>query len=564
MNAQKILECVPNFSEGRDVSVIRDIESAISAVAGVRLLHTDMGKATHRTVISFAGSPEAVVEAAVQAIRAAASRIDMQRHQGAHPRMGATDVCPLIPIRGMSLEEASRYAVMLARRVGEELAIPVYLYEASASAPHRRNLADIRSGEYEGLEEKMKQAEWKPDYGPETFQPRVGATVIGAREVLVAYNVNLNTQSVALANAIAYDVREAGRPLKDPTTGKLVRDASGEVRRTSGMCPGVKAIGWYIPEYGFAQVSMNLANLGKTPLHEAFEACRKAADAYGVLVTGSELVGLVPERAMTEAGRYFLKKQKRSTGVGDQGLVQVAIQSLGLNSLAPFDPKERIIEYMLEDKSNPLVAMSLTEFARETASENPAPGGGSVSACVGAFGISLGAMVANLSAHKRGLEQHYDRFCAAAEAAQARMQQLLDLVDEDTRAFNAVLSAYRMPKQTPEEKKSRKKAIRSANLYAMEIPLRTMQIAEACLDTVAEMVEFGNQNSITDACVGALCLRTAVQGAAMNVRINALTIDDEEEKARFLKTTAEIEQIAGEKVEKILTTLKEKFQLDRI
>ena len=307
MNAQKILECVPNFSEGRDVSVIRDIESAISAVAGVRLLHTDMGKATHRTVISFAGSPEAVVEAAVQAIRAAASRIDMQRHQGAHPRMGATDVCPLIPIRGMSLEEASRYAVMLARRVGEELAIPVYLYEASASAPHRRNLADIRSGEYEGLEEKMKQAEWKPDYGPETFQPRVGATVIGAREVLVAYNVNLNTQSVALANAIAYDVREAGRPLKDPTTGKLVRDASGEVRRTSGMCPGVKAIGWYIPEYGFAQVSMNLANLGKTPLHEAFEACRKAADAYGVLVTGSELVGLVPERAMTEAGRYFLK-----------------------------------------------------------------------------------------------------------------------------------------------------------------------------------------------------------------------------------------------------------------
>ncbi|MCC6752499.1 MAG: glutamate formimidoyltransferase [Saprospiraceae bacterium] len=564
MNAQKILECVPNFSEGRDESVIRDIETVIAAVAGVRLLHTDMGKATHRTVVSFAGSPEAVVEAAFQAIRVAASRIDMQRHQGAHPRIGATDVCPLIPIRGMNLEEASQYAQRLARRVGEELGIPVYLYEASASAPHRRNLADIRSGEYEGLEEKMKQAEWKPDFGPQHFQPRVGATVIGAREVLVAYNVNLNTQSVALANAIAYDVREAGRPLKDPQTGKLLRDAAGEVLRSPGMCPGVKAIGWYIPEYGIAQVSMNLTSLGQTQLHEAFEACRKSAEAYGVLVTGSELVGLVPASAMTEAGRHFLKKQRRSTGVGDVELVRVAIQSLGLNSLAPFHPKERIIEYMIQDQPNPLVAMSLAEFARETASENPAPGGGSVSACVGAFGISLGAMVANLSAHKKGLEQHYERFCSAAEVAQSRMQELLNLVDEDTRAFNAVLAAFRMPKQTPEEKKARKKAIRSANLYAMEIPFRTMQIAEACLDIVAEMVEIGNQNSITDACVGALCLRTAVQGAAMNVRINSLTIDDEEVKARFLQKTTEIEQIAGEKVERILATLREKFQLDNI
>ncbi|HEX5624890.1 MAG TPA: glutamate formimidoyltransferase, partial [Saprospiraceae bacterium] len=442
MKAPKIIECVPNFSEGRDESTIQALRDAVSRVSGVRLLHVDPGKSTNRTVFTFAGAPEAVIEAAFQAISVAAQKIDMRNHKGEHPRMGATDVCPLIPISGISMEETVVYAKKLAERVGNELGIPVYLYEAAASAPHRRNLAEIRSGEYEGFEEKMKLPEWQPDFGPKQFNARSGATVIGARDFLIAYNVNLNTRSVKLANEVAYDIRENGRPQKDPVTGKFLKDSNGEILRTPGACKSVKAIGWYIEEYGLAQVSMNLTNMHSTPLHEAFEACRRSAESLGMLVTGSELVGLVPKRALMEAGQYFLKKQKRSLGVPDDECIEIAIQSLGLNALGPFDPKTRIIEYMLEEKSNKLVDLRLDQFIQETVSESPAPGGGSVSAYVGALGAALGGMVANLTAHKKGYEDQFAFFSEQAVIAQEKIKELLFLVDEDTKAFNAILEAF--------------------------------------------------------------------------------------------------------------------------
>lgn len=559
MKALKIIECVPNFSEGQDEKLIEALSKAIEHTEGVRLLHVDPGKSTNRTVVTFAGNPDAVIEAAFQAIKLASELIDMRFHKGEHPRMGATDVCPLIPISGISMEETVAYSKKLAARVGSELSIPVYLYENSATHPSRNNLADIRSGEYEGLEEKMKNPDWQPDYGPKSFNPKSGATVIGARDFLIAYNVNLNTKSTKLANEIAFDIRENGRPVKDPQTGKLIKNQQGEILRTPGTCKSLKAIGWYIDEYGQAQVSMNLTNMLETPLHKAFEECRKSADRLGLVVTGSELVGLVPKKALLDAGVYFMKKQNRSLGISEEELIDLAIQSLGLNSLALFEPQKRIIEYMLEDKTNKLVDLSLKKFAEETASESPAPGGGSVSAYLGALGASLGAMVANLTAHKKGYEDRLEFFSGYGVQAQEKIKELLFLVDEDTKAFNAIMEAFRLPKNTTEEKSVRKKAIRKANVYAIEIPLKTMETAASCLPLLRAMIENGNPNSISDAGVGALCIQAAVSGAALNVQINAASLDDEAKKAAYFEKAETIETRTGVEVKELIITIKKKI-----
>ncbi|MEI2696517.1 MAG: glutamate formimidoyltransferase [Saprospiraceae bacterium] len=559
MKALKIIECVPNFSEGQDEKLIEALSKAIEHTEGVRLLHVDPGKSTNRTVVTFAGNPEAVIEAAFQAIKLASELIDMRFHKGEHPRMGATDVCPLIPISGISMEETVAFSKKLAARVGSELSIPVYLYENSATHPSRKNLADIRSGEYEGLEEKMKNPDWEPDFGPKTFNPKSGATVIGARDFLIAYNVNLNTKSAKLANEIAFDIRENGRPVKDPQTGKLIKNQHGEILRTPGTCKSLKAIGWYIDEYGQAQVSMNLTNMQETPLHKAFEECRKSADRLGLVVTGSELVGLVPKKALLDAGVYFMKKQNRSLGISEEELIDLAIQSLGLNSLALFEPQKRIIEYMLEDKTNKLVDLSLKKFADETASESPAPGGGSVSAYLGALGASLGAMVANLTAHKKGYEDRLEFFSEYGVQAQVKIKELLFLVDEDTKAFNAIMESFRLPKNTAEEKSIRKKAIRKANLYAIEIPLKTMETAASCLPLLRAMIENGNPNSISDAGVGALCIQAAVSGAALNVQINAASLDDEVKKAAYFEKAETIETKTGIEVKELIITIKKKI-----
>lgn len=559
MKALKIIECVPNFSEGQDEKLIEALSKAIEHTEGVRLLHVDPGKSTNRTVVTFAGNPDAVIEAAFQAIKLASELIDMRFHKGEHPRMGATDVCPLIPISGISMEETVAYSKKLAARVGSELSIPVYLYENSATHPSRNNLADIRSGEYEGLEEKMKNPDWQPDYGPKSFNPKSGATVIGARDFLIAYNVNLNTKSTKLANEIAFDIRENGRPVKDPQTGKLIKNQQGEILRTPGTCKSLKAIGWYIDEYGQAQVSMNLTNMLETPLHKAFEECRKSADRLGLVVTGSELVGLVPKKALLDAGVYFMKKQNRSLGISEEELIDLAIQSLGLNSLALFEPQKRIIEYMLEDKTNKLVDLSLKKFAEETASESPAPGGGSVSAYLGALGASLGAMVANLTAHKKGYEDRLEFFSGYGVQAQEKIKELLFLVDEDTKAFNAIMEAFRLPKNKTEEKSIRKKAIRKANLYAIEIPLKTMETAASCLPLLRAMIENGNPNSISDAGVGALCIQAAVSGAALNVQINAASLDDEAKKAAYFEKAETIETRTGVEVKELIITIKKKI-----
>lgn len=559
MKALKIIECVPNFSEGQDEKLIEALSKAIEHTEGVRLLHVDPGKSTNRTVVTFAGNPDAVIEAAFQAIKLASELIDMRFHKGEHPRMGATDVCPLIPISGISMEETVAYSKKLAARVGSELSIPVYLYENSATHPIRKNLADIRSGEYEGLEEKMKNPDWQPDYGPKSFNPKSGATVIGARDFLIAYNVNLNTKSTKLANEIAFDIRENGRPVKDPQTGKLIKNQQGEILRTPGTCKSLKAIGWYIDEYGQAQVSMNLTNMLETPLHKAFEECRKSSDRLGLVVTGSELVGLVPKKALLDAGVYFMKKQNRSLGISEEELIDLAIQSLGLNSLALFEPQKRIIEYMLEDKTNKLVDLSLKKFAEETASESPAPGGGSVSAYLGALGASLGAMVANLTAHKKGYEDRLEFFSDHGVQAQEKIKELLFLVDEDTKAFNAIMEAFRLPKNTTEEKSVRKKAIRKANVYAIEIPLKTMETAASCLPLLRAMIENGNPNSISDAGVGALCIQAAVSGAALNVQINAASLDDEAKKAAYFEKAETIETRTGVEVKELIITIKKKI-----
>lgn len=528
---QKILECVPNFSEGRDPEVIRQITAAIEAVDGIRLLDVDPGKATNRTVVTFVGPPEAVVEAAFQGIRQASLLIDMSKHSGAHPRMGATDVCPLVPVSGISLEEAAIWAAELGRRVGQILEIPVYLYEAAATRPERRNLASIRAGEYEALPEKLADPAWAPDFGPARFNPKTGATVIGARDFLIAYNVNLNTTSVRRANSVAFDVREQGRVLRDgdPVSGPILKDQDGEPIRQPGTCKAVKAIGWFIEEYGIAQVSMNLTDIAVTPLHIAFEEACKSAESRGMRVTGSELVGMTPLRVLLDAGRYFLHKQKRSAGVSESELLRIAIKSLGLDDLAPFDPQQKVIEYKLRQaSSNPLVAMNLERFADETASESPAPGGGSISAYVGALGAALAAMVANLSSHKRGWDDRWETFSEWAEKAQSLKTGLLLMVDEDTRAFNAIMEAMQLPKDTAEDRQKRSAAMEAATRYAIEVPLRTIELAMATFEPIRAMVETGNPNSISDAGVGALCARAAVHGAALNVHINASGLKDKE------------------------------------
>lgn len=513
----QLIECVPNFSEGNDLNLIKQITNEIESVEGVRLLNVDPGKATNRTVVTMVGEPAAVIEAAYRAIKKAGELIDMSKHKGEHPRMGATDVCPLIPIANISMEETAKYAQQLAKRVGEELNIPVYLYEAAQPNKERNNLSVIRAGEYEGFFKKIKEPQWKPDFGPAEFDAKRGGTVIGARDFLVAYNINLNSTSTRRANAIAFDVREAGRNIE--VDGKKVNQP--------GTLKSVKAIGWYIEEYGVAQISMNLTNINITPVHIAFdEVCTKAT-ARGIRVTGSELVGLIPLKAMTDAGKYFLQKQKRSTGVSEKELIKIAIKSMGLDELGPFKPEERIIEYMLNDKtSNRLVSMTLTDFANETASESPAPGGGSISAYVGALGISLGTMVANLSSHKKGWDERWAEFSDWAEKGEQYKSELIKLVDADTAAFNKIMQAFALPKATPEEKAARTQAIQEATKYAIEIPFKVMETAYASMEVIKQMVIEGNPNSVTDAGVGALCARSAVIGAYMNVRINGTGYND--------------------------------------
>lgn len=528
-HVQPLVECVPNFSEGRDLSVIRQITDEIEAVEGVTLLDVDPGKDTNRTVVTFVGAPEPVCEAAFRAIRKASEVIDMSKHTGEHPRMGATDVCPLIPVAGLTMEETVEYARSLAERVGKELPIPIYCYEYAAFSDKRRNLAAIRAGEYEALKEKLTKPEWKPDFGKAEFNPRAGATVIGARDFLVAYNINLNTTSIRRANAIAFDVRERGRVLRDgdPITGPIVKDANGDPINIPGTLKSVKAIGWFIEEYGVAQISMNLTNLNDTPVHVTFdEVCRKA-DERGIRVTGSELVGLIPLKAMLDAGRYFLRKQQRSTGVSDAELIRIAIKSMGLDELKPFDPRAKIIEYAIIDRSKrKLVDMTVTDFVFETASESPAPGGGSVSAAVGALGAALATMVANLSSHKRGWDNRWEEFSDWAEKGKACHDQLLALIDQDTDAFNAIRAASGLPKGTGAEQQTRSQAIEQATRNAISIPFRVMEVAFRSMEVIKAMAEIGNPNSVSDAGVGALCARTAVMGAYLNVRINSAGLKD--------------------------------------
>ena len=514
---QQLIECVPNFSEGNDLLLIKQITDCIETADGVKLLNVDAGKATNRTVVTFVGSPEAVVEAAFLAIKKAGELIDMRTHKGEHPRMGATDVCPLIPIAGISLEETAAWARRLAKRVGEELNLPVYLYEAAQSDKERSNLSVIRAGEYEGFAQKILLPEWKPDYGRAIFDEKRGATVIGARDFLIAYNINLNTTSTRRANAIAFDVREAGRNVEE----------NGVKVNKPGSLKSVKAIGWFIEEYGIAQISMNLTNLAVTPLHVAFEEVCKSANARGLRVTGSELVGVVPLQTMLDAGKYFLTRQQRSTGVSEKELIRIAIRSLGLNELSTFVPEERIIEYRLSDAaSQTLIGLSLQNFADETASESPAPGGGSIAAYAGALGAALTSMVANLSAHKKGWDDRWAEFSDVADRAQQCKAQLLKLVDADTAAFNKIMDAFSLPKQSAEEKQLRSKAIQTATKHAIEIPLQVMQAAALAMPLAKAMVQQGNPNSVSDAGVAALCIRAAVMGAFMNVRINAAGYKD--------------------------------------
>lgn len=517
---KKIIECVPNFSEGRDLNIIKQITDVIEATEGVRLLNVDPGKGTNRTVVTFVGDEHSVVEAAYAAIAKAAEIIDMRKHKGEHPRFGATDVCPFIPIANATMEDCIACAKKLGERVGKNLNIPVYLYEYAASAPHRKNLASVRAGEYEGIAQKIKLPDWKPDYGPSNWNERSGNIAIGARDFLVAYNVNLNTTSVRRANSVAFDVREAGRKVKND---------KGEEVNQPGACKAVKGIGWYIPEYGIAQISMNLTNINITPVHIAFDECVKSAYNRGMRVTGSELIGLMPLKALLDAGKYFLHKQSRSSGVSESELIKIAVKSMGLDELAPFDPAKRIIEYMLADaNTSPLINMSLSRFADETASESPAPGGGSIAAYMGALGVSLGTMVANLSSHKTGWDSSWQEFSDWAEKGQHLKEQLLKLVDEDTRAFNKIMDAFGLPKGTDAEKAARKKAIQEATLYAIEIPLQVMQLSLESFAIIKAMAETGNPSSVSDAGVGALAARSAVYGAFLNVKINAAGYDDKE------------------------------------
>ena len=559
---QKLIECVPNFSEGRDLNIIRQISAAIESVEGISLLDVDPGASTNRTVVTFVGSPEAAVEAAFRGIQKAAELIDMRKHKGAHPRMGATDVCPFIPVSNVSWEEAIACANQLGKRVADELKIPVYLYEKAARDQSRSNLSVIRSGEYEGFFGKIKEAAWKPDFGPSVFSEKSGATAIGAREFLVAYNVNLNTKAVRKATSVAFDVRENGRVKTDNGTpyGKPVLDANGEPVRIPGMLKHVKAIGWYVEEYGIAQVSMNLTNIEETPLHAAFDACNEAASKRGLRVTGSEVVGMLPKKCLVDAGKYFLRKQKWSEGASEEDLIDIGIRSMGLSELKPFDPKEKIIEFKMESVSKKsLLKMNLRQFCNETLSDSPAPGGGSVAALMGAFGVSLGGMVANLSAGKRGWDDKLGYFSDWAVKAQQLKDELLFLVDEDTAAFKKVMDAFALPKDSADEKAARSAAIQLASKYAAEIPLRVMETAFKSYQLLAEMAEKGNPASVSDVGVGLLALRACVDGAAMNVRINLAGLKDEKLKSALQEKVRKISAESESEFKKIIQIVESKL-----
>lgn len=563
--SQRIIECVPNFSEGRNPRVIKEITNAIESVKGIRLLDVDPGEATNRTVVTFVGEPEAVVEAAFRGVRRAAELIDMNVHHGAHPRMGATDVLPLIPVAGVTLEECAEMARKLARRIADELYVPTYCYEAAAFTPERRNLAVCRQGEYEALPEKMNHPGLAPDFGDRPYDEgvaRTGATVVGARDFLIAVNFNLNTTSTRRANAIAFDVREKGRPKREggKPNGKPMKDADGNVIMIPGTLPGTKAIGWYIDEYGIAQVSMNITDINRTPLHVAFDEVTRAAAERGIRVTGTEIVGLVPKRAITDAGRYFLHKQQRSTGIPERKIIRMAVKTMGLDELAPFKPEEKIIEYLIApEKKNRLVDLSVTGFAEETASESPAPGGGSISAYMGALSAALGTMVANLSAHKAGWDERWQEFSDYADGGQMLMERLLDLVDEDTAAFNRIMAAIQMPKGTDAEKAARAKAMEEATLYATQVPLRTMHAAYDCFDLCEAMAENGNPASVSDAGVGALAARAAVLGAGLNVRINAAGLKDRETAGRLVAEADGLCEKANAREAEIMKTVNQKI-----
>ncbi|MBE6195945.1 MAG: glutamate formimidoyltransferase [Rikenellaceae bacterium] len=563
---KRIIECVPNFSEGRDRSVIDRITAAITAVKGVKLLDVDPGEATNRTVVTFVGEPEAVLEAAFQGVKRASELIDMRNHKGAHPRMGATDVCPLIPIAGITLEECAELARQLGKRIGEELQIPVYAYEAAAFTPERRNLAVCRRGEYEALPERMVGAE-APDFGARPFDEgvaRTGATAVGARDFLIAVNYNLNTTSTRRANAIAFDVREKGRPMREGNSvvGKILKDENGKTIMKPGTLKACKAIGWYIDEYQIAQVSMNLTNISITPLHVAFDEVCRAAQARGLRVTGTEIVGLIPKRALIEAGRYFLEKQQRSTGIAESEIIRIAIKSMGLDDLKPFNPEEKVIEYLLEaeNKKPGLVDLTCTGFAVETASESPAPGGGSISAYMGALGAALGTMVANLSSHKAGWDERWKEFSDWADKGQALMNEMLWLVDEDTNAFNKIMDVFAMPKSTDEEKAARAAAMESATLYATQVPLRTVKTAFKAFEIVRAMAQEGNPNSVTDAGVGALAIRSAVMGAALNVKINAAGLKDRETADKLVAEAEALVAAANKEEAEILEIVESKIK----
>ena len=564
----KLIECVPNFSEGRDMAVIKQITDEIEKIDGVKLLDVDPGATTNRTVVTFVGTPDEVVEAAFQAVKKAQEVIDMRQHKGDHPRFGATDVCPLVPISDITMEETAAYARKLGQRIGDELGIPVYLYENAATEEKRRNLANNREGEYEGLKEKLSDPAWKPDLGPAEFNESVarsGATAVGARDFLIAVNFNLNTTSTRRANAIAFDVREKGRPKREgnPITGKPIVDESGEPVMIPGTLKGTKAIGWYIEEYGIAQVSMNITNLSETPLHIAFDEVSEKAAARGIRVTGLEIVGLVPKKAIIDAGKYYLTKQTRSLGITESEIVKIAIKSMGLDDLKPFDPKEKIIEYVLSSDENTksLVELSCRGFADETASESPAPGGGSISAYLGALGAALATMVANLSAHKAGWDDRWLEFSDWAVKGQIIKDDLLALVDEDTNSFNKVMDAFALPKGSEEEKAVRSAAIQSATRYAAEVPFRTMKRASDAFEVIKAMAVDGNPNSVSDAGVGALCARSAVIGAYLNVKINAAGIKDKQFANDLLARGAEIERMAIEQEREIMAIVDEKIKV---
>ena len=569
---KQLIECVPNFSEGRDKEVIKAITDAIensqsASGACVSLLDVDPGEATNRTVVTFVGEPDAVVEAAFQGIKKAAELIDMRKHHGAHPRMGATDVCPFIPVSGITLDECADLARGLARRVSEELGIPTYCYEAAAFTPERKNLAVCRRGEYEALPEKMASENEAPDFGDRPFDEeaaRTGATTIGARDFLIAVNFNLNTTSTRRANAIAFDVREKGRPMREggKPNGKPVKDAQGNTITIPGTLPGTKAIGWYIPEYGLAQVSMNITDITKTPLHIAFDEVTRAAAARGIRVTGTEIVGLIPKRALVEAGRYFLHKQQRSTGLPEEEIIRIADKSMGLSELKPFIPREKVIEYLITSngkEQKKLTDMSLKAFADETASESPAPGGGSIAAYMGTLAAALGTMVANLSAHKAGWDERWEEFSNYADGGRMLVDRLTALVDEDTEAFNRIMAVYAMPKSTEEEKTARAEALEKATLYATEVPLTTMKAAFDSFELLEAMAREGNPASVSDAGVGALAARAAVLGAQLNVRINAAGLKDRTRAEALCDEADELATLANLREQEILSIVNSKI-----